>query len=267
MGKVEKKVVSLEDRIPKLQKQRKQKANRRLITFLSIFFLLILLVIYFQSSLSKVSKIEVKGNSSVLTDKIIELSHLSNTTGFWSINKKEVESSILTDPLIKKVTIEKQLPNYVFLTVEEYKSIAYVEKGESYFSVLENGFIFYEKEITHPADAPILINWKRENELKELVEELLKIPVSIRNSISEIHHTPTKTDRWHMTLYMNDGYEVSATVRSFAKKMAIYPSIVSELDPDIKGVIHLEVGSYFESHEKIEDKGEEKDEEKAQAER
>ncbi|WP_337999011.1 hypothetical protein [Bacillus methanolicus] len=48
---------------------------------------------------------------------------------------------------------------------------------------------------------------------------------------------------------MNDGFEVNATLRGFAEKMAHYPSIVSQLDPDKKGVIDLEVGSYFKAYD------------------
>ena len=69
------------------------------------------------------------------------------------------------------------------------------------------------------------------------------------NSISEIHYTPKKTDHYHISLFMNDGFEVSATLRSFSEKMAHYPSIISQLDPNKKGIIDLEVGSYFKAFE------------------
>ena len=46
---------------------------------------------------------------------------------------------------------------------------------------------------------------------------------------------------------MNDGYVVSGTIRDFADKMKVYPSIVSQLEPGSKGIIHIGVGVYFES--------------------
>jgi len=59
---------------------------------------------------------------------------------------------------------------------------------------------------------------------------------------------------------MNDGNEVSATIRTFAKKMSHYPSIIGQLDPNQKGIINLEVGSFFKSYEsegaKTDDSGE-----------
>ncbi|WP_273125386.1 cell division protein FtsQ/DivIB [Metabacillus sp. HB246100] len=248
---VEKKVVSLEDRIPKLQQQRKQKSNRRLISFLSIFFLLILLVIYFQSPLSKVASISVEGNEHVDSKEIIELSGITTSTGFWNINTSEVEKNLSNHLQIKHVEIKKEFPNEVVLNVAEYASIAYIEKSSTYYPILENGQALEEKSIALPADAPLLVDWNSEEDIKEMTAELLKLPPTILNSISEIHHTPGKTDPWLIKLYMNDGFEVNASVRTFAKKMKSYPSIVNALDENSRGVIHLEVGSYFESYEEM----------------
>lgn len=71
------KLIVLEDRVPKLQEQRKQKANRRLILYLSLFFILILFIVYSQSSLSNVSNIEVQGNKHVSDKDIVKASGLS----------------------------------------------------------------------------------------------------------------------------------------------------------------------------------------------
>ncbi|MDQ0227079.1 cell division protein FtsQ/DivIB [Metabacillus niabensis] len=250
---MEKKVVSLEDRIPKLQQQRKQKSNRRLIMFLSVFFLLILLVIYFQSPLSKVGSITVKGNEIVDSKKIIELSGITASTGFWNINEQQVIRTVNSILQIKDVKVEKKLPNHIILNITEHKSVAYLEKDGVYLPILDNGEVLKEFEERLPADAPVLKNWDDEEDIKEMIKELTKIPPSIFNSISEIHHTPGKTDPWLVRLYMNDGYEVIASVRTFAKKMELYPSIVSELDENSEGVIHLEVGSYFESYKPLQE--------------
>ncbi|CAH0311033.1 Cell division protein DivIB [Peribacillus frigoritolerans] len=87
-----------------------------------------------------------------------------------------------------------------------------------------------------------------------LLEELDKLPDEIQNAISEIHYAPTKTDEYHIVMFMNDGFEVSATSRTLYEKMIHYPSIVSQLDPNVKGVIDLEVGSYFKAYEDAEQK-------------
>lgn len=258
---MEKKVVSLEDRIPKLQQQRKQKTNRRLISFLSVFFLLILLVIYFQSPLSKVASITVKGNETVDSKKIIEMSRITTSSSFWNINTDKVKSAVKNHLQIKDVTVKKKFPNHIVLGIEEHESIAYLESDGTYLPILENGQVLKDRKETAPADAPVLINWKREEDINEMISELKQLPPGIFNSISEIHHTPDKTDHWLVRLYMNDGFEVIASVRTFSKKMYSYPAIVSQLDENSKGVIHLEVGSYFESYEPLKKEEEENEKE------
>jgi cell division protein FtsQ len=153
------------------------------------------------------------------------------------------------------------LPNHIVLVIEEHESIAYLESDGSYLPILESGQVLKDRKENVPADAPLLINWKKEEDIKEMISELKKLSPGIFNSISEIHHTPTKTDPWLVRLYMNDGFEVIATVRTFSKKMDSYPAIISQLDNHDTGVIHLEVGSYFEAVDTIETKGEQNEDE------
>src|ERR1700730_14674490 len=95
------KIVSLEDRIPKLKEQRKRKTNKRLVLLLSIFFLLILVVIYFQSPLSRVHNITVEGNAAVSTDAIKKESGVTEQTNIWNLNKKKMKANIQKMPEIK----------------------------------------------------------------------------------------------------------------------------------------------------------------------
>jgi cell division protein FtsQ len=76
--------------------------------------------------------------------------------------------------------------------------------------------------------------------------ELTKMSPSIFRSISEIHLSPKVSDPLHLTLYMNEGYEVSTTVHGFSEKMATYPLIIKTLQPDEEVRINLELGAYTE---------------------
>ncbi|WP_141431280.1 cell division protein FtsQ/DivIB [Bacillus sp. 03113] len=256
------KIVSIEDRIPKLKQQRRRKANRRLITLLFLFFSLIVGVIYFQSPLSRVKQIVVQGNEVYPPEKIIEISKINKKTNIWKINEGNIEQRLKKLPEMKSIEIKKKWPNTVIINVTEFRKMAYVIKEKHYMPVLENGNILTEEKISAvPVNAPILFNFSEGSYTKEMINALKKLPVEIANSISEIHYAPKKTDAYHITLFMNDGYEVSATIRSFSEKMSLYPSIVSQLDPKEKGVIDLEVGSYFKAYANDETKKDEEDRE------
>ncbi|MBM7659453.1 cell division protein FtsQ [Bacillus mesophilus] len=255
------KVLTLEDRIPKLKQQRRQKANRRLIFSVSIFFLLIISILYLQSPLSHIVNIEVTGNIHVPSEEIISLSGLSNRTSFWSVKADSVIKKIKKNQEIKEVNIERKFPNSVIISVTEMKRVAYAMNSGGIVPILENGTILEINEETMlQSDAPILMNWETGSTLQEMAGELAKLKPAITNSISEVHHTPQESDPYQITLYMNDGFEVRASITDFAKKMSAYPAIVNQLDPNLKGIIHMEVAYYFESYETMEQTQEKEEE-------
>lgn len=252
------KVVHIYDRMPKLKEQRRQKANRRLIFFLSIFFFLIMIIIYFESPLSHVRSIEVIGNETVPKELIIEKSGISQQTNLWTISEETVVANIKELDQVQSVQLKRKFPNDVEITIEEYRRIAYLFSEGKYYPIIETGkFLDELSRNEYPVDAPILINWEEGDVIEELAFELTKLPNGILNRISEIYYEPVEHDPYQILLYMNDGNKVYSTVRDFSSRISSYPSIVSELDPNKKGIIHMRMTPYFEE---IVEPEEEKDE-------
>src|SRR5690606_24874535 len=102
------KIVSIEDRIPKLKQARKKKANRRLIIYLSIFFLLIAIIVYMQSPLSHIKVINVEGIEHVDEQEILKRSELNTETNIWTVTKKSIEQRIEKHPVVSNVEIRKK---------------------------------------------------------------------------------------------------------------------------------------------------------------
>lgn len=244
------KVVSLEDRIPKLKEQRRKKANRRLIFLLLLFFLIIVCVIYFQSPLSHVKNIEITGNHLYTYEDLEKMSGITSETNIWIIKKDQLAEKLKESGGMKSAKISIAFPNTVHIEVKEYRKIAYFEVENEFIPLLENGDMLHERAMTNsPYDAPIIKDIKSENDtvITKMGEELSKLPASVYNAISEVRYTPKNTDKWHVTVYMNDGNQVLASLSSFSDKMEHYPSIIAQLNTDKKGVIDLEVGSYFKA--------------------
>lgn len=245
----EKKIVSIEDRIPRLKQQRKKKANRRLIFYLSIFFLLISLIVYLQSPLSNVQTIDISGNTLLTDEEIISLSNLSTGTNMWSINKKKNIKQIEEHVAIKEVKIQRVLPRKISIDVTELKHIGYIQKEKIAYPVLLNGKVLTSMEVELSGDAPLLVGFSDASILERMAAELENVPDPIYNLISEIHWAPSDDNTYKVILYMNDGFIVYGTLRNFAQKMEVYPSIVSQIDEGVKGIIHVGVGAYFEAFE------------------
>lgn len=244
------KVVSLEDRIPKLKEQRRKKANRRLIFLLLLFFLIIVCVIYFQSPLSHVKNIEITGNHLYTYEDLEKMSGITSETNIWTIKKDQLAAKLRETGGIKSAKISISIPNTVLIEIKEYRKIAYFEVENEFIPLLENGDMLHDKAmINSPYDAPIIKDMKSGDDkvITKMGEELSELPASVYNAISEVRYTPKKTDNWHVTVYMNDGNQVLASLSSFSEKMKHYPSIIAQLNTDKKGVIDLEVGSYFKA--------------------
>jgi len=244
------KIVALEERIPKLKEQRRRKANRRLVLLLILFFTMIAIIAYSQSPLSRIKTIHVNGNEVYSDAELIRASGVSKKTNIWKVKKSDVASKLQQLSEIKKAEINIHWPNTIDIEVKEHKRVAYLKQDKTYLPVMENGEILNDRKTKIiPVNSPILFEFKEGKVLNLMVKELENLPSEIVNSISEIHYFPKKTDQYHISLFMNDGFEVSATLRSFSEKMVHYPSIMSQLDPKKKGIIDLEVGSYFKAFE------------------
>ncbi|UOR12924.1 cell division protein FtsQ/DivIB [Halobacillus amylolyticus] len=252
----EKKVVSIEDRIPKLKQVRKKKANRRLVQYLTILFLLIAIVVYLQSPLSHIRNVAIEGEKHVEAGEIRELSGLTENTNFWKVDPEKVEGKIASHNQITGVEVSRELPSTVHIKVEEAERIGYVQVNGQYQPILENGTRLDVEMNVPGGDAPILKGFTKLTYLKEMSKELKELPNSVARLISEIHWTPEEDNPYLITLYMNDGYEVQASLRTFSSKMPAYPSIVSQLSEDQEGIIHIDVGTYFEAYPAEENKEE-----------
>ncbi|WP_461179738.1 cell division protein FtsQ/DivIB [Virgibacillus ainsalahensis] len=242
------KIVSIEDRVPKLKQARKKKANRRLIFYLSIFFFLISIIVYLQSPLSNVHTINVTGNSLLEDEDIINLSNLTEDTNIWTINKSDVSSAVSENPIVESAEVYRRLPWTVEIQLNEFERVGYIKEENNFHPVLGNGTTLNEiEQNSFIGDAPLLLGFTDEAYLHRMASGLQELPDSILNLISEIHWQPTDDNKNNIMLYMNDGYMVSGTIRDFAERMEIYPSIVSQLEPGSEGIIHIGVGAYFES--------------------
>ncbi|UOQ43133.1 cell division protein FtsQ/DivIB [Halobacillus salinarum] len=252
----ERKVVSIEDRIPKLKQSRRKKANRRLILYLSILFLLIATVIYLQSPLSNVNKVVVKGQQHVSAEEIKKLSKITNKNNYWKIDPSEVEKRVKKHVQITNVQVSRRFPGTVMINVDEAERIGYIQKDGKFQPILEDGSRLSATSKVPTGDAPVLSGFTDEMYLKEISQELKKLPESITSLISEVHWDPDDDNPYRIRLYMSDGYEVVASIRNFSSKMPAYPSIVAQLSPKDKGIIHIDVGTYFEKYPSKEKKEE-----------
>jgi len=244
-----KKIVSIEDRIPKLKEARKKKANRRLLFYLAVFFVLISIIVYLQSPLSHIKQIDINDNYVLSKEDVIKISDVALDTNIWMLNTGSTKKKVENHPVIESVTVKRKLPFTVEINVNEHHIVGFLKEESMYHPVLENGMIITKSNIPYTGNNPLLTNFDHDDYLTRMAIELNEVPEDIFNLISEVSWEPTEKNKHKIVLYMNDGFIVHSTMRDFADKMKSYPSIVSQLDEGEKGIIHMGVGTYFEKLE------------------
>lgn len=243
----EKKVISIEDRIPKLKEARKKKANRMLMYYLSILFVLILIVIYLQSPLSNVKTVHIEGNKYISDEEMLKLTEINDKTNIWEVSSGKLADKIRVEPLIKEVSVSRKLPQTVEVVVEEYPIVGFMESENNHLILLPNGeTITMENNQIDLADAPLLKGFDDAKLREQMAKELSITDEEIFHLISEVILQESESTQTKILLYMNDGFMVDTTVRQFAQKMQDYPSIVAQIDEGETGIIHMGVGTYFE---------------------
>ncbi|EGL82176.1 Polypeptide-transport-associated domain protein FtsQ-type [Caldalkalibacillus thermarum TA2.A1] len=240
--------VIVDDRIPRYKEQRRQKANRQFILLAILFFMVILVIIYMQSPLSRLGEIVIEHNRLADRERLLNQAGLTEGMSYFDFRIGEVEEKLEVLPEIKKATVKREFPNRLYIAVEEHDVVAFWSENGELFPVLSNGHILDKTWEGERVTNPILTDWPHQEGLVELSRELTKLSPVVTGQISEIVLTPTLSDPYRLTLYMVDGFEVRTSIRRFSEQMGWYPHIREELEESAQheGIIYLLDGTWAE---------------------
>lgn len=243
------KVIDIEERIPSMREKRRRKTNKKFLFIIVVFCAALLVLLYFQSPLSKVGEIVIHGAELHDDQFYFEKSGILVGNSYWGFDTEEVENELLKIKGVSNVSVKRKWLRDVDISVSEWKTVAYVEEKGQFVLLLENSDII-SSNINYP-NVPILNNMDDLKVRKKLTSQLLKMSDDVRSLISEIIYTGTKNDPDTITVYMDDGYEVHAIIQTFAEKMDYYPEITSQLGDVEKGIIDMEVGTFFSPYSEV----------------
>lgn len=243
------KVIDIEERIPSMRKKRRKKTNRKFVFILLVFVIILLVLLYFQSQASKIDAVELNG--AVLHDKEYYLNQAGVAKGdsLWGFSVEGAEKRLRAAEGVQEASIERKWFRDVHITVKEWKPIAWIDRKGQYDLILEDGGVF-TPESEPSVDIPIVNGFEDEKVRKLLASQLVELDESVYQLVSEIRESDD-TDSDSVILYMDDGYEVHAVLGTLADKLSYYPEIVNQLNGSEKGVIDVEVGTYFTPYSKL----------------
>ncbi|WP_125682643.1 cell division protein FtsQ/DivIB [Levilactobacillus yonginensis] len=233
------------DKLPRLKHQRNRKLIRRMTILLTTFTVVILAMVYLVSPLSHFKTVRVMGAEALSSKQVQKAVRVRPGDSIYNVvghQQQLARQAVKRNSRLKTVKIQFRQPNHATIRVVEYATAGYVMKQDRYYEVLENGIVS-QQSVTQPkSGTPVYGSFKRTQKLHRMILQYAKLDSEIKSSISEIQDSPTKDNPNRIHLFMNDGNEVYASIPSFAKKMAYYPSIAAKMKH--KGVVNLEVGAY-----------------------
>lgn len=243
-----------EERLNKLKKKRKRTRQIQLAVFLSVILLVLLIVLYMFTDISKVDKVNIKGEELVAEKEIEKALNINNDSRIYNLPVKDMKSKIEKMEGVKSVNINRDFPNDVTVEVEEYDVIGLVNTKKGYKPLLENGKTVKKLTTDLPVDVPILNDFSSKK-LKNLVPELKTVKQNVLSMISEVNYRPGENNQNRIQLFMTDNVEVIGDIQTFANKINYYPSISDKLERDnsgqlkTPGFVDLQVGATFLPYE------------------
>ncbi|MBM7705329.1 cell division protein FtsQ [Chryseomicrobium aureum] len=243
------KLIDIEDRIPALRRKRKRRMTFTFSILLFLFFTVLLLVLYLQSSISKIQQITVEGTYIVDEQQLLDASSLEIGQSLWSFRASAIEDLLVESPGIEQAEVSRKRWSEVVVTVSEYQPVAFRQTDDSLL-LLENGEEM-SAQFAGSLFGPALQNFDNKEVEQKLISELGKLTQQTRLLISEIASTPSASDPNLVTLYMNDGNTVIVSALDFSEKLSFYPSVLQQIPVGEKGIVDMEVGTFFESYSSI----------------
>lgn len=225
----------------KKKKIKKKIKWKRLISIL-LFLIIVIGLIYGYMQLH-IKNIYVKGNSLLKENDILSLTNLLDYPKVYKVNTKEIEKTIIENPLVNKVKVTKSFLGKVTIEIDENH---YLYKDSAGNIMLSNGTMLENQKVV---GIPNLINEVVDVEDK-FIKSLNKVDKDILMRISEIEYKPSNLDKERFMFYMTDGNYVYVTLSKMDlinTYSEVYPSLEGK-----KGILYLDSGNHFEIKKDVE---------------
>lgn len=224
-----------EERLPVIQKPKtktKSRSSKKLLTFLFVFFVTLLGVLFFQSTLSKISVIEVHGQELLTAEAVEQASAVKPGDHFFSVSSEQIASQVKSLRMVESAQVTKHFPGVIHIEVKEFPKVAYqLGDGNQPEAILADGSIVpVSGQVNFVMDKPILTGWSGAEAMKaKLCQVLGSVPESYFTDISEIKPDPTESYPDRIKMYTRSQFEVITTIGYLPEKLKYLDTYIANL--------------------------------------
>lgn len=220
------------------------KVRHQLYAIIAFFAIALAITIYYMTPLSTLQKVNVTGNDTMPNQTIVKAARFKCGQRLWHqyFNRQSAQDRVDKLAGVKSVDITLDHFNQLTIHVSEYKVVGYVLVDKiKYSPVLEDGTIM-TSHVNKKKPAGILYtDFKQGNFLSEVIHAYQKVPANVRQLVTQIASSPSKSNPQLVTVYMKDGNQVKIDGTKM-EKLKYYPQVSSQMEN--KGIIDMEVGIY-----------------------
>ncbi|NIK75864.1 cell division protein FtsQ [Paenibacillus castaneae] len=214
--------------------KRKRMGSRRLLTILILMFIALLAVLFFNSSISKISDIQIEGMRFATQEEIGQAAAIVVGDAFFKTSSSTIEDRVRTLPQINNAVVTKTFPGVVKIVVEEYQAVAFElsEQGEM-TALLSNGTsIDASNDEMLLVDKPVLSGWAKDDPHKaELTKALGLIPKKQLSDLSEITPNPSPAYPDRIIIYTRTKFEVVTAISVLQDKIEALNAVIETQEP------------------------------------
>ncbi|WP_338555680.1 FtsQ-type POTRA domain-containing protein [Paenibacillus sp. KS-LC4] len=234
----------------------KRKGNRKLLSVLVLLFVILLSVLFFNSSISKISEIHIEGTAYTTAAEIGQAAAISVGDAFFGTTSATIEEAVKAIPTINNVTVDKAFPGKVTITVEEYPVVAFELFSDGHLTaLLANGSELPAANEELLVNKPVLSGWKQGDAYRvKLAEQLGKIPAKQLSDLSEIMPYPSKAYPDRIKIYTRTKFEVVTAISLLSEKIETMNAVIETQEP---GKITLLLADTYDSFIKTDPENEE----------
>ncbi|WP_310829714.1 cell division protein FtsQ/DivIB [Paenibacillus pedocola] len=242
-------------RLPLLKEDKPlKKMSRKITVILLLLFLALLAVIFFRSSVSRITEINIQGNKYSTREELLAQSGLVVGGQFFAASAQSVEEALKELKTVREATVEKDFPGVVNITVAEFPAVAYeLDQQGTLEAILSSGAAVKVNETGIAVEKPILTNWQADDPFKaKLCQALADIPNELTSDISEIVPSPTLSFPDRIKLYTRSHFEVITAISLLKDKVEYLNQVIETEQPGL--IKMLEADTYVPFIAENEDK-------------
>ncbi len=238
----------ISNKVVGIKKQRRNSSKKRISVLAWFFGIILLIMIYIISPLSKVTDITISGINELSNERVEKATTIWRGRLIWTafLAQRHLEREVkIRDPQIRSLRVNLRGPQSVHVAITENNLLGEGRIGKQKYAVLTNG----QLQLTTAQNTNIDFKGfeKDREQLKILGQQLGKLRPVIYHGISSIEYQPTKEFPHQIILYMKDGNTVKANLTNIGDKLKYYPSILTKMKD--QGIVDLRVGAYSHDYD------------------